>query len=122
MMVCKRCGCTDAQPCPGGCAWSLPDVCSRCLTDDEERMEAQYASMVDGLRAELEQDRFERFLLAVTQGMAANPGINIESCRAETFVVRAFELALGLSEASATTTDDEGDEGDRKPESRLVLP
>ena len=110
MMTCKRCGCTEDRPCPGGCAWSLPDVCSRCVTPDEARLEQQYGALVEDLRAELEQDRFERFLLAVTCGMAANPGINIESCRAEGFVVRAVELALGLSEASAADVDDDDDD------------
>lgn len=109
-MICKRCGCGTERACPGGCVWSLPDVCSRCLTPDEERLEAQYASLIEDLRAELEQDRFERFLLAVTTGMAANPGINVETCKSEAFVQRAFELALGLSEASAPDVDDDDDE------------
>ncbi len=115
-MACKRCGCTHENPCPGGCAWSLPDVCTRCVTPDEARIELQYQSLLENLRAELEQDRFERYLLAVTQGMAANPGINIETCKAEAFVIRALELATGLSEASAPEVDD-----DEEP-SPLVVP
>lgn len=28
--TCRVCGCTDALPCPGGCSWTEPDLCSRC--------------------------------------------------------------------------------------------
>lgn len=30
--VCRRCGCTPARACPGGCWWatSAADVCTRC--------------------------------------------------------------------------------------------
>jgi hypothetical protein len=30
---CRSCGCTDAQPCPGGCLWANPQatLCSRCV-------------------------------------------------------------------------------------------
>jgi len=28
--VCRVCGCTDAQACPGGCHWVEPDLCSVC--------------------------------------------------------------------------------------------
>lgn len=27
---CRRCGCTDARACPGGCWWVEPGLCSRC--------------------------------------------------------------------------------------------
>ena len=27
---CRVCGCTDERPCPGGCSWVEPDLCSRC--------------------------------------------------------------------------------------------
>lgn len=118
-MTCKRCGCTPDRPCPGGCAWSLPDLCTRCVTPDEARIERQYESLFQNLREELQQDRFERFLLAVTQGMAANPGIQVETCKTEDFVTRAFELALGLSEAAAPEGDDVDDDD---PASRLVVP
>lgn len=33
--VCRVCGCTDLTPCPGGCAWVKPDLCSACATDEE---------------------------------------------------------------------------------------
>jgi len=26
--TCIRCGCTDSQPCPGGCAWIYVDPCT----------------------------------------------------------------------------------------------
>ena len=29
-MKCIVCGCTDEQACPSGCAWIIPEVCSRC--------------------------------------------------------------------------------------------
>lgn len=35
--VCRVCGCTDFLPCPGGCAWVEPDLCSACATDEELR-------------------------------------------------------------------------------------
>jgi hypothetical protein len=28
--VCKGCGCTDSNACPGGCSWATRDLCSRC--------------------------------------------------------------------------------------------
>jgi hypothetical protein len=123
-MTCKRCGCTPERPCAGGCAWTLPDLCSRCLTPEEAAIDHAYASMIDGLRAELEQDRFERYLLAVAQGLAANPHVDPHDLRAsgkrEWFVTYAFALALGLSEAAAPDVDDEADERP-VPASRLVL-
>lgn len=27
---CRRCGCTDARACPGGCSWVEKNLCSRC--------------------------------------------------------------------------------------------
>lgn len=27
---CRRCGCTDDRPCPGGCYWVQQDLCSQC--------------------------------------------------------------------------------------------
>ena len=30
-MKCVFCDCTDAQACPGGCSWALPEVCSQCV-------------------------------------------------------------------------------------------
>lgn len=29
-MKCHVCGCTDEQACPGGCAWALPRMCTKC--------------------------------------------------------------------------------------------
>lgn len=132
-MTCKRCGYTHdwtpgdpAGPLPEDAAskpaitWSLPDVCSRCVTPDEARIENQYSSLIENLREELQQDRFERYLLAIAQGMAANPNINIDSCRPDLFVLRAIELALGLSEAAAAEVD-EGDDEDGTL-TRIVVP
>jgi hypothetical protein len=33
--VCRACGCTDDEPCPGGCIWATPnaDLCSRCARE-----------------------------------------------------------------------------------------
>ncbi len=31
--VCKHCGCTESSPCPGGCSWVAPNVCSRCIAE-----------------------------------------------------------------------------------------
>jgi len=28
--VCRVCGCTWNNACPGGCYWVEPDLCSRC--------------------------------------------------------------------------------------------
>ncbi len=28
--TCKVCGCTQNNPCPGGCSWAAPNLCSRC--------------------------------------------------------------------------------------------
>jgi hypothetical protein len=28
--VCRICGCTGEQACPGGCVWAEPNLCSRC--------------------------------------------------------------------------------------------
>lgn len=39
---CIRCGCTDEEPCAGGCWWvpmevsgELADVCSSCIEDED---------------------------------------------------------------------------------------
>lgn len=31
--VCRVCGCSDLDACPGGCAWVAPDLCSACEGD-----------------------------------------------------------------------------------------
>lgn len=121
-MTCKRCGCTETTPCVREgqpCAWMLPDLCTACLTPEEAAIDRQYAGIIEGLRAELEQDRFERYLLAIAQGMAANPAVQIESCRPEDFVVRAFDLATGLSEAASADDDQDDNDTDRP---RIVQP
>jgi hypothetical protein len=28
---CRRCGCTNEEACPGGCAWIEPDLCDACF-------------------------------------------------------------------------------------------
>jgi hypothetical protein len=31
---CRRCGCSESEPCEGGCWWvegEVPPVCSRCI-------------------------------------------------------------------------------------------
>jgi len=28
---CRKCGCTDTKPCPGGCYWVEDDLCSSCV-------------------------------------------------------------------------------------------
>ncbi len=34
--VCQVCGCTELDPCPGGCVWANPQatLCSRCARGD----------------------------------------------------------------------------------------
>ena len=29
--VCRGCGCTDSEACPGGCYWIESDLCSSCV-------------------------------------------------------------------------------------------
>ncbi len=120
-MTCKRCGCTETTPCADGCAWSLPDLCSHGLTPEEAAIKRQYASLIENLRAELEQDRFERFLLAVVQGLAANPTFaNLEMSTTRSFVEHAFALACATEEASRSFEQDEAAEA--AAGSRLVQP
>ena len=33
-MICKICGCTDDNACPGGCYWVEPGLCSVCANKD----------------------------------------------------------------------------------------
>lgn len=35
-MVCRVCGCTDDNACPGGCYWVKPDLCSACAQAGKE--------------------------------------------------------------------------------------
>lgn len=34
--VCRECGCTNEEACPGGCSWIEPDLCSACVASDDE--------------------------------------------------------------------------------------
>lgn len=29
--VCRECGCTENDACPGGCGWAEPDLCTACV-------------------------------------------------------------------------------------------
>ncbi|MGY2051916.1 hypothetical protein [Methylobacterium sp. JK268] len=31
--VCRTCGCTQDDACPGGCGWAGPDLCTACADD-----------------------------------------------------------------------------------------
>lgn len=31
--VCRGCGCSELDPCPGGCAWAKPGLCTNCVGD-----------------------------------------------------------------------------------------
>lgn len=35
---CRVCGCTDATPCPSGCAWVEKDLCSQCVDKPEAKV------------------------------------------------------------------------------------
>lgn len=116
-MTCKRCQCTETTPCMRDgqpCAWMLPDLCTACLTPEEAAIDKAYAGIIDGLRVE---QRFHQCLLAVSQGMAANPALQIDTCAPRAFVERAFELASALA---AAAVDDEDDEDEGVP--RIVAP
>lgn len=28
---CQGCGCSEFEPCEGGCVWATPTLCSRCV-------------------------------------------------------------------------------------------
>jgi hypothetical protein len=30
-MACRVCGCSQLDPCEGGCAWAAPGLCTNCL-------------------------------------------------------------------------------------------
>jgi hypothetical protein len=45
--TCRKCGCTDANACEGGCSWVESDLCSQCETpaaDEEPETELDLAS------------------------------------------------------------------------------
>jgi hypothetical protein len=31
--ACRGCGCTEHEPCPEGCSWVDPDLCTCCAAD-----------------------------------------------------------------------------------------
>jgi len=39
--VCRVCGCTEDNACPGGCSWVEPDLCSRCVESEEAGANAE---------------------------------------------------------------------------------
>ena len=43
---CRICGCSDNNPCKGGCYWQEPSLCSRCVSKDKK------AEKLVGLRKE----------------------------------------------------------------------
>lgn len=51
--TCTRCGCTDSEPCPGGCAWIWVDydigegVCTSCSPLLPAQVGIQAASPLD---------------------------------------------------------------------------
>lgn len=96
-MRCTRCGCTADEPCVGSCAWALPDLCSACLTLDETRLVAQYAEKLDQLREQLVADVGERRLLAILNGLLANPLNATEA--PEALITRAALIAQVLTHA-----------------------
>lgn len=83
----------------------LPDLCTACLTPDERAIDQAYAGIIAGLRTE---QLFQRCLLAVAQGLAANPSLQIDTCATRAFVERAFELATALAEAADADDEEEG--------------
>lgn len=93
----------------------LPDLCTACLTPDERAIDQAYAGIIAGLRSE---QLFQRCLLAVAQGLAANPSLQIDTCATRAFVERAFELASALSEAADVDADDD----EAEPTRRIVTP
>ena len=32
--TCRICGCTDSKACEGGCFWVMPEICSKCITEE----------------------------------------------------------------------------------------
>ncbi len=34
--VCRVCGCTENNACPGGCSWVEPDLCSGCAEGEDD--------------------------------------------------------------------------------------
>ena len=46
--ICFFCGCTEAEACPGGCAWADPEhlICTACTDDLGERFGELFKSMM----------------------------------------------------------------------------
>ena len=42
-MTCRECGCTDDNPCDGGCSWVEEDLCSNCVPLNIELVEPEKA-------------------------------------------------------------------------------
>lgn len=118
-MTCKRCGCTERTPCVRDgvpCAWQLPDLCTFCLTPEEAAIDRAYAGILASLR---DEQLYQRCLLAVAQGLAANPVIQADTCASHLFSARAAELATALlAEAQLGVPEEEDDD----PARRLVTP
>jgi hypothetical protein len=56
--VCKRCGCTDAWACAGGCYWIDAEhtLCSACLSEDEMRSRIQELMQGDDVQATIKDE------------------------------------------------------------------
>lgn len=61
--ACHRCGCTDANPCEGGCSWVSATLCSTCLPAELAELQAT----ADELRR-LESDAHDRIREAIGCG------------------------------------------------------
>lgn len=68
--TCKGCGCTETTPCPGGCGWIAPDMCSSCVLGGLLAKEIAARSDEDGFSAD--------DLPAVAAAFLAHLGIDSE--------------------------------------------
>ena len=72
---CRRCGCTDARACEGGCEWiAESDVCSACLTTVEQLF---WMDLVDAVTVG-ERHARKRMLL-FGQILSASPRVRSET-------------------------------------------
>ena len=46
IQTCIICGCTDDKPCPGGCWWFSPGLCSRCVDEIISEMAMGIANLL----------------------------------------------------------------------------
>ncbi len=67
---CKFCGCTDARPCAGGCAWAEPGLCSTCAKTYHTGELAMAANLIETLE-ELRGDILDKGALLVELGKTA---------------------------------------------------